>query len=412
MSLQIAEQARRLNEQMMKNRRPLAPRKPPTDNCTMTIPAPSVRARDPLRSVTTIVIKLGSQLLSGIDGRLDCDLMSSIAGQIAALRQRRLHVTMVSSGAIAAGVAELKLPRRPTDLAILQAVAAVGQRRLMDAWASAFAPLKMPVAQLLLTREDVDDRARYLNVRNTITAAHELGAVPIINENDTISTAELARITFGDNDILAAHVAHALRADLLVLLSVVDGILDGDGRPVRTVAKVDDVRELVRAQKSAAGKGGFTSKLEAARMIAGSGEMLIVADGRMPDLLPRLLDGEEIGTLFCPMRKKRSARSRWIGSVRPAGAMIVDAGAARALADKNKSLLPAGIVAVRGAFSRGDVVAIETETGEAIARGLTNYSAADVERIRGRRTQEVRTILAEEAFDEVVHRDHLVLEGD
>jgi glutamate 5-kinase len=309
-------------------------------------------------------------------------------------------------------LAELRLSRRPTDLAILQAVAAVGQRRLMDAWAAAFAPVKMPVAQLLLTREDVDDRGRYLNVRNTITAAHELGAIPIINENDTISTAELARITFGDNDILAAHVAHALRADLLVLLSVVDGILDGDGRPVRSVAKIDDVRELVRAQKSAAGKGGFSSKLDAARMIAGSGEMMVVADGRMTDVLPRLLDGEEIGTLFCPAGKKRSARSRWIGSVRPAGVMIVDAGAAKALVEKNKSLLPAGIVSVRGEFSRGDVVAIETETGQPIARGLTNYSAADVERIRGRKTLEVRTILAEEAFDEVVHRDHLVIEGE
>jgi glutamate 5-kinase len=374
--------------------------------------ADSVRSRDLLRSVTTIVVKLGSQLLSGIDGRLDSDLMASIALQIAALRERRLHVTIVSSGAIAAGLAELRLSRRPTDLAILQAVAAVGQRRLMDAWAAAFAPVKMPVAQLLLTREDVDDRGRYLNVRNTITAAHELGAIPIINENDTISTAELARITFGDNDILAAHVAHALRADLLVLLSVVDGILDGDGRPVRSVAKIDDVRELVRAQKSAAGKGGFSSKLEAARMIAGSGEMMVVADGRMTDVLPRLLDGEEIGTLFCPAGKKRSARSRWIGSVRPAGVMIVDAGAAKALVEKNKSLLPAGIVSVRGEFSRGDVVAIETETGQPIARGLTNYSAADVERIRGRKTLEVRTILAEEAFDEVVHRDHLVIEGE
>jgi glutamate 5-kinase len=371
----------------------------------------SDHSRDLLRSVTTIVIKLGSQLLSGVGGGLNTELMSSMALQVAALRQRRLHVTMVSSGAIAAGMAELKFSRRPTDLAILQAVAAVGQRKLMDAWAAAFAPLKMPVAQLLLTREDVDDRGRYLNVRNTITAAHEMGAVPIINENDTISTAELARITFGDNDILAAHVAHALRADLLVLLSVVDGILDGDGKPVRSVARVEDVRDLVQAQKSAAGKGGFTSKLEAARMIAGSGEMMVVADGRMADVLTRLLDGEAIGTLFCPVGKKRSARSRWIGSVRPAGVMTVDAGAARALVEKNKSLLPAGILGVRGEFSRGDVVAIENETGQPIARGLTNYSAADVERIRGRKTQEVRTILAEEAFDEVVHRDHLVIDG-
>src|SRR5690349_6187726 len=184
-----------------------------------------------LASVRSVVVKLGTQLLSDKDRRLDADFIARMARQVVALRERGIRVTIVSSGAIGAGLRELNLPKRPTDLARLQAVAAVGQRRLMDAWAAAFAPSGLPVAQILLTREDIDHRTRFLNVRNTIHAVHELGGVPIINENDTISTDELVRISFGDNDILAAMVTHALRAHLLVLLSVVDGILDADGKP-------------------------------------------------------------------------------------------------------------------------------------------------------------------------------------
>jgi glutamate 5-kinase len=362
-----------------------------------------------LSAVRTAVIKLGTQVLSDGEARLDAGFLSSIAGQVASLRARGIRVTVVSSGAIGAGLRELNLPKRPTDLAQLQAVAAVGQRRLMDVWAAAFAPHHLPVAQLLLTREDVDDRNRYLNLRNTIAAVHELGGVPIINENDSISTDELTKISFGDNDILAALVTHALRADLLVLLSVVDGILDAEGRPVRLVEKLDDARELVRAEKSALGKGGFNSKLEAARMVTESGEAMIVANGRAENILPRLLDGEDLGTLFVPGTRKLSSRSRWIGSVRPAGTIHVDDGAVRALVEKNKSLLPAGVVKVEGEFSRGDVIAICRTDGTPIARGLSNYSAADVERIRGKRSVEVRALLAESAYDEVVHRDNLVV---
>src|SRR5580658_601753 len=182
-----------------------------------------------LQSVRSVVAKLGTQLLSDRNGRLDSAFVATIAHQVAELREKGIRVTIVSSGAIGCGLGELGLSSRPTDLARLQAVAAVGQRRLMDVWAGAFAKHQMPVAQILLTREDVDHRARFLNLRNTIGAIHELGAVAIINENDTVSTDELVKISFGDNDLLAALVAHALRADLLVLLSVVDGILDADG---------------------------------------------------------------------------------------------------------------------------------------------------------------------------------------
>jgi glutamate 5-kinase len=362
-----------------------------------------------LRQIKIAVVKLGTQLLSDAAGRLDTAFIGRIATQIAELRTRGIQVAVVSSGAIGAGVSELNLPKRPTDLARLQAVAAVGQRRLMDTWADAFEPHKLPVAQILLTREDVDDRTRFLNLRNTIGAIHEFGAVPIINENDTISTDELVRISFGDNDILAAVVAHALRADLLVLLTIVDGILDAEAKPVRLIERVEEAKSLVRAEKSTLGKGGFNSKLEAARQVTEFGEVMIVANGRMDNLLPRLLDGEELGTLFAPVGKKLSSRSRWIGSARPAGTIIIDDGAAAALAQKNRSLLPAGILRSEGAFVRGDIVAIASSDGTPIARGLTNYSAEDIDRIRGKRTQEVRVILADAAYDEVVHRDNLVL---
>jgi glutamate 5-kinase len=365
--------------------------------------------RQHLATVRTAVIKLGTQLLSDKDGRLDASYVATVAGQIAGLRGRGVRATIVSSGAIGSGLRELNLPKRPTDLARLQAVAAVGQRRLMDVWAAAFGPHGMPVAQILLTREDIDDRTRFLNVRNTIHAVHELGAVPVINENDTISTDELVKISFGDNDILAALVTHALRADLLVLLSVVDGLLDSGGKPVRLVESVERVRELVRTEKSALGRGGMNSKVEAARMVTESGEALVIADGRMQNVIPRILDGEELGTLFVPAGRKRSGRSRWIGSARAAGRVFVDDGAARALAEKNRSLLPAGIVRVEGEFERGDVVEIMSAAGVCIARGLSNYSAPDVDRIRGRKTQEVRALLAEEAYDEVVHRDNLIV---
>ncbi len=363
-----------------------------------------------LASVRNIVIKLGTQLLSGPEGRLDTAFLGTMAQQISTLHGRGIRVTVVSSGAIGAGMRELNLPKRPTDLPMLQAVAAVGQRRLMDAWADAFTPHKLPVAQILLTRDDIDSRMRFLNLRNTIHAVHELGAVPIINENDTVSTDEMIKITFGDNDILSALVTQALRADLLVLMSVVDGILDGEGKSVRLVESVEAMRGLVRVEKSALGKGGMNSKLEAARLVTESGEAMVVAHGRTENLLPRLLDGEEIGSLFLPGGKRRPSRVRWIGSARPAGSVVVDDGAAAAVGEKNKSLLAAGIVKVEGDFDRGDVIAIVNRAGTALARGLSNYSSADVQRIMGKKSAEVKTILKEAAYEEVVHRDNLLLE--
>jgi len=366
--------------------------------------------KEHLGKVRTLVVKLGTQLLSDSQGRLDAPFVATIAEQVVRLRKDGVRVTIVSSGAIGCGLRELGLAQRPTDLAKLQAIAAVGQRRLMDVWADAFEPHHLPVAQLLVTREDIDDRARFLNLGNTISAVHEMNAIPIVNENDTVSTAELVKITFGDNDILAALLAHALRAELLVLLSVVDGLLGKDNQPVRLVTRAEDGRNHVRDEKSEFGKGGMDSKLQAAQMVNEAGDAMIIADGRMERILPRLLEGEELGTLFVAASKKRSSRSRWIGAARPAGTIVVDEGARRALVEQNKSLLPAGIVKVEGDFDRGDVVAIQGPDGKVIARGLSNYSAADMGRIRGKKSQQIRELLAEAAYDEAVHRDNLVVD--
>jgi glutamate 5-kinase len=362
-----------------------------------------------LSGVRMAVVKLGTQLLSDAEGQLDAGFIGRTAAQVAELQKRGVKVTIVSSGAIGAGLHVLNLSKRPTDLAKLQAVAAVGQRRLMDVWASAFEGHGLKVGQILLTRGDIDHRSRFLNLRNTIHAIHELGAIPIINENDTVSTDELVKISFGDNDILAALVAHALRADLLVLLTVVDGILDAHGKSVRLVESVQAARELVRVEKSALGKGGMNSKVEAARMVTDSGEVMVVANGRSEHILTSILDGHEVGTLFIPAGRKMSSRNRWIGSARPAGTIVVDDGCARAVAGQNRSLLPAGILKVEGDFDRGEVVAIQAADGRVLARGLSNYTAADVDKIRGKKTSEVRSLLHDAAYDEVVHRDNLVV---
>jgi glutamate 5-kinase len=361
-------------------------------------------------SARSVVVKLGTQVLSDEKNHLDLAFVASIARQVATLRERGVRVTIVSSGAAGSGMAELGLSKRPTDLATLQAVAAVGQRCLMDGWASAFAPLGLKVAQLLLTRDDTDHRTRFLNLRNTIAAVHELGAVPIINENDTVSTDELVRITFGDNDLLAATVAQALRADLLVLLSVVDGVLDAGRKRVPMISSIDEGKRHLQPTKSTLGKGGMNSKLEAARMVTGNGEAMVIAHGRSPDVLTRILGGEDVGTLFVPAsNSRRTGRTRWIRAARGKGALTVDAGAVAAITKKGRSLLPAGLTSVSGDFARGDVVDIVTSEGVVVARGLSNYAAEDAKKIVGKKTSELRSLIGPQAYDEVVHRDNMVV---
>ena len=362
-----------------------------------------------LAPVRTLVVKLGTQVLSDAAHRLDPAFLANIARQVAELHARGVRVTIVSSGAAGAGLAELGLAKRPSDLAQLQAVAAVGQRKLMDAWAGAFAPLELKVAQILLTRDDFDDRARFLNLRNTVAACHALNAIPILNENDTISTDELVRISFGDNDILAALVTQALRADALVLLSVVNGVLDADKQTVPAFESIEVATTYLQPVKSALGRGGMNSKLEAARIVTGAGELLVIAHGREENVLTRIVAGEAVGTIFLPKATtRRAGKSRWIGTARGKGTIVLDAGAARAVAQRNKSLLPAGVTSVRGTFARGDVVDLVDAAGMLVARGLSNYASDEVDAIKSLKTADVRQRVAG-AYDEVVHRDNLVV---
>jgi glutamate 5-kinase len=357
--------------------------------------------------VKRIVVKLGTQLITCADGSIDLDFLSAIADQIQSLRVRGIEVTLVSSGAIGAGLAQMGYTARPTDIAELQAAAAVGQRGLMMAMHAAFIRHGVEVGQLLLTQSDIDDRQRFLNIRNCIARLHAANCMPVINENDSVAVDE---IRFGDNDVLASLVTNVLRADLLVLLSVIDGVMDADGQVVDGFVSPSDAMKLDRQEKSARGTGGLQSKVEAARRVTEAGEIAIIANGRTPDILPRLLAGERLGSLFLPAQRKLDSRQRWIGlSARPAGKIIVDAGAERALIEKGSSLLAIGVTQCAGGFVAGDVVAIVGPGGTEVGRGLVNLSCDELSRVKGLHSDRFGEVLGPVSYHEVIHRDHLVL---
>lgn len=366
-------------------------------------------------SARTWVVKVGTNVLAGPNGGLDLQRVGLLAEQISAIVDSGRRVALVSSGAVGAGLGLLGLKARPDTLPQLQAAAAVGQAFLIRAYDEHFRRHGRHAAQLLLTHEDFDNRPRYLNMRNTLSALFNYDAVPVINENDTISVAE---IRFGDNDRLAAMVANLIPAELLVILSVADGLCradpgpNGGGDVVPIVTTLDDsVLALAGASKSALGSGGMKSKLEAARLVTSAGGSVIIASGRQPDPLTRILDGQQVGTLFLAEGRSQRARGRWIGrTARPRGQFVVDDGARNALESRNTSLLAIGIVEVRGDFERGDVVSVRDQHGVEFARGLTNYGTTDAQAIRGRRTQDLREQSgALVPYDEVIHRDNLVL---
>ena len=353
-----------------------------------------------------IVVKVGTHALTGPAGRLDTAFVERLSAQIAGVLRAGVDVTLVSSGAIGAGMAELDLPHRPKSLPVLQATAAVGQGQLMRTFHDAFGRFGVKVAQILLTRDDFQHRSRYLNIRNTIAALTDCYALPIINENDTVSVDE---IRFGDNDHIAALVANMVDADLLMLLTDVDGFFRGG----KVVGRLDAIDEGVLADAGGAGRagmGGMRSKLQAAGMVTGAGAAVVIANARVDDCLPRILAGEELGTLCVPARRRMSARRRWIGhAARASGKLHVDAGAARAVRDLGKSLLPSGITGVGGKFAKGATVAIVGPDGRQIARGLTNYAADQIDRIRGLRSSQIAKVLGDKPYDEVVHRNNMTL---
>lgn len=367
-----------------------------------------------IQAAKRIVVKIGTNVLTGPDGLLDREHLAHLAEQIAAIRASGREVVVVSSGAIGAGLGRLRKTKRPTNLPELQAAAAIGQADLIRAYDDALKPFGYPAAQILLTAADFDDRSRYLNVRNTITQILNWNAIPIINENDTVSTAE---IRFGDNDQLAAMVTNLLRAPLLIILSVVDGLYAGDPKshpglePIDKVMDIDDdILGLAGPSTSGLGTGGMKSKLASARLATSAGESVWIANGKRRDVLRLILSGEKLGTLLPARGESVASWKRWIGyTARPRGTYVVDAGARTAVVEKRKSLLPVGVVAVHGDFVSGDVVSVEDAAGQAFARGLTNYSADEARRIMGKSTEKRAEALPGASYDEIIHRDNLVV---
>jgi glutamate 5-kinase len=370
----------------------------------------------PLASARRIVVKVGSSLLTN-DGRgLDHAAVARWAGEIARLRTARKEIVLVSSGAIAEGMQRLGWPSRPRAIHELQAAAAVGQMGLVQAYEAAFSQYGLHTAQVLLTHDDLADRRRYLNARTTLTTLIALGVVPVINENDTVTTDE---IRFGDNDTLAALVTNLIEADALVLLTDQAGLYTADPRkdPAATLvgnARAGDaaLEAMAGGAGSAIGRGGMLTKVLAAKRAARSGASTIIASGFEPDVLTRLAAGEAIGTALLAETVSLAARKQWLADhVRLAGALRLDEGAVRALAREGKSLLPIGVVGVDGAFGRGEVVGCFAPDGREIARGLVNYGAQEAARILRRPSSEIESILGYVNEPELIHRDNLVLLG-
>jgi glutamate 5-kinase len=378
----------------------------------LTTPA-GADARHALTKARRIVVKVGSGLVTAPGIGPDPDRIEQLAGDIAAVRHDR-EVALVSSGAIATGMARLALAERPRSIPEKQAAAAVGQSALMWQYEIAFKRHGLAVGQVLLTAQDIGDRTRYLNARNTLLALLGFGVVPIVNENDTVAVEE---IKVGDNDNLSALVASLVEADLLVLLTDVDGLYTADPARDPAATKLDIVETITDAVLTMAGAheggvsvGGMATKLQAAQKAATSGVPMVIASGREPGILARILAGEPVGTYFVPKADRLGARKRWIAfAAPPQGRLAVDAGAAGALTRQGRSLLPSGVTSVEGEFGAGEVVAVVDLEGREFARGLVNFDAGELRRIRGAKTQEIETRLGYKSVDEVIHRDNLVI---
>jgi glutamate 5-kinase len=361
----------------------------------------------------TLVIKIGTNVLSRDDDTLDVDRIAQIAEQIHRVRQTGRQVVLVSSGAIGAGIGLLGLRERPTDLPHLQAAAATGQAYLIRQYDDCLRQHGYHAAQLLLTANDFKSRTRYLNVRNTLHTLFEYKAIPVVNENDTVSVAE---IKFGDNDQLAAMVTGLLPEPLLIILSVVDGLYGGDPKSAdsKVIPLVDEWNDsllgLASPGRSLRGIGGMQSKLEAVRTATSVGESVIIANGTRPGVIDDIMAGKEVGTLFLAKGKDLPAWKRWIGfTVRPKGRFVLDDGARQAIEKQGKSLLAIGITAVEGDFAKGEVVSLVDRGGGEFARGLSNYNANDARSIAGKRTEEIVQALGSLPYAEVINRDNLVV---
>ncbi|MEQ1440774.1 glutamate 5-kinase [Fontimonas sp. SYSU GA230001] len=362
------------------------------------------------------VVKVGSSLVTAKGAGLDLAAIADWCAQIAQLRRAGVQVVLVSSGAVAEGMARLGLKKRPAVLHELQAAAAVGQMGLVRAYEAEFQKHGLKAAQILLTHEDVSDRSRYLNAQGTLNQLLEFGVVPVVNENDTVATDE---IRLGDNDTLGALTVNLIRADLLVILTDQEGLFDADPRSnpdAQLVSEADlaDSRLLAMAgtSKGELGRGGMRTKVGAAYTAARSGAATLIAHGRKPDVLKRIRAGEAVGTLLKPSQGVMAARKRWIaGQLQVRGRLTLDDGAVRVLRDQGRSLLPVGVRAVEGDFGRGDLVVCVDGAGNEVARGLCNYDADDARRILGAKSDEISVRLGGPGEPEMIHRDNLVLSG-
>ncbi len=367
-----------------------------------------------LKEARRVVLKVGSSLVASKGLGLHTERLERLAAELAELKTQNRDILMVSSGAIVSGIEKLGLKEYPKSLPIKQAAAAVGQSRLMWAYEKAFEKEGVKVAQVLLTREDLTNRARFLNSRHTLTALLGFGVVPIINENDTVAVEE---IRFGDNDSLAGMVAHLVDADLLVILSDVEGLYTEDPRKnpkatlISVVAEVtDEIERRAGGTASFEGTGGMRTKVMAAKTAASYGVATVILSGERTGQLTALFDGKDVGTLFLPKDQQLTSRKHWIAyTVKAKGRIALDAGAVDALTRRGKSLLPSGITAVDGEFEAGDSVACTDGQGREIAKGLVNYSSAAISKIKGLKSADIQQTLGYKDYDEVIHRDNLVI---
>ncbi len=367
-----------------------------------------------LKKCKRIVVKIGSALLTDEQGLLKTRFMGKLAKEINLLRSQGREVILVSSGAIAAGLQVMKKPRRLATIPAKQAMAAIGQPRLMQAYSRAFGRQGLHVAQVLLTSEDIHHRERYAHARNALLEILKQKVIPIFNENDTVAVSE---IKFGNNDILSAHITNLAEADALVILTDVDGLythnprLNPQARLVGEVEKIDaSIVAMASGHGNSLGTGGMTSKLKAAENVVGFGEEMIIANGRLPLVLPRIMTGEPIGTIFYPRGDKLAARKSWIAfALKARGSLQLDQGAWQAIKNQGRSLLPSGVKSVSGAFRQGDCVELKDQQGRVFARGLINYDAQAVQALLGAKTSEIEDRLGYKNSDELIHRNDLVV---
>ena len=370
--------------------------------------------RESIKQTKRWVVKVGSSLVTNNGRGLDLGAIEDWAGQLVAMQKLGIQVVLVSSGAVAEGVARLGLKSRPKQVQLQQAAAAVGQMGLIQAYESCFMRHGVHAAQILLTHDDLSDRTRYLNARSTLTTLLEMAVIPVVNENDTVATAELC---FGDNDTLAALVANLINADVMVILTDQDGLFDADPRNstsaklVASASAIDGSLSAMAGKGSSLGRGGMVTKISAAKLASRSGTNTLIANGREQQILSRLLEGEEIGTLLYADSEPVTAKKQWLASqLTVKGSLVLDAGAVKVLKGSGSSLLAVGIKSLLGQFARGEVVACLDEAGVEIARGLVNYTSNEIEKIKGQSSENIENLLGYAGEEEIIHRDNLILD--